>query len=83
MVESKGLFLGYVSSAQEVLLLYGKYYTSTEARTEASEVEKLEEVAPFHLMNNYVKRIAGKVRESVLISYDERNKYKDDPQTTE
>jgi hypothetical protein len=62
-----------------VLLLTGKYHTSTESRSEGTEVEKLEEVAPYHLMHNYVKRIAPKVRESILISWDERNKYKDDP----
>ena len=72
------LFPECTSPGQEVILLTGKYHTSPEGN-DSSELEKvqatLDQNLQFHSIQTYMKRIAPKIRESILISYSERNKY--------
>ncbi len=71
-------FLGFVSFAPEVMLLAGKYHTSSESFKEQGsdfEEDQLDANLAFHQMEAYLKRIAPKVKDSILISYNERHKY--------
>jgi len=71
------LFPGYVTSGIEVVLLADKYHTNTEG-AEITEFDEayFNDSQDCHSMEYYLSRIQPKLNNSILISYEEKDKYK-------
>jgi len=60
----------------EVILLAGKYHTTRGLSTEPMTILDINECASYHDLQNYLKRIQPKLKESVLVSFAESQKYR-------
>jgi len=74
------LFPGYTAAGTEVLLLSDKYHTNSEGEVHDSDIkfdeDSLGSYCDSHMIGHYIQRIQPKIKDSILISYSERMKYK-------